>query len=53
MAAGGGAALTVKELDRRAQKWRPWRGYAVMHLWCAASDRAEARERPGNPGELR
>lgn len=39
MAAGGGAALTAKELDRRAEAWRPWRGYAVMHLWCAASDR--------------
>lgn len=39
MAAGGGAPLTAKELDRRAEAWRPWRGYAVMHLWCAASDR--------------
>src|SRR6185312_6939951 len=46
MAAAGGTALTVKELDRRAQAWRPWRGYAVMHLWCAASDRAAARDRP-------
>jgi AraC family transcriptional regulator of adaptative response / DNA-3-methyladenine glycosylase II len=44
MAAGNGAALTAKELDRRAQKWRPWRGYAVMHLWCAANDR-------NNPGD--
>ena len=39
MAAGGGAPLTAKELDRRAEAWRPWRGYAVMHLWCAAGDR--------------
>jgi AraC family transcriptional regulator of adaptative response / DNA-3-methyladenine glycosylase II len=39
MAAGGGAALTAKELERRAETWRPWRGYAVMHLWCAAGDR--------------
>ena len=39
MAAGGGTALTVKELDRRAEAWRPWRGYAVMHLWCAAGGR--------------
>jgi AraC family transcriptional regulator of adaptative response / DNA-3-methyladenine glycosylase II len=38
MAAGGGAALTTKELERRAATWRPWRGYAVMHLWCAATD---------------
>jgi AraC family transcriptional regulator of adaptative response / DNA-3-methyladenine glycosylase II len=38
MAAAGGAALTVRELDRRAAAWRPWRGYAVMHLWCAAAE---------------
>ncbi len=45
MAAGGGAPLTVKELDRRAEAWRPWRGYAVMHLWCAAGDRNDRGER--------
>ncbi|MBW4050102.1 MAG: DNA-3-methyladenine glycosylase 2 family protein [Proteobacteria bacterium] len=39
MAATEGAALTTRELDRRAAAWRPWRGYAVMHLWCAAGDR--------------
>ena len=39
MAAAGGAPLTAKELDRRAEAWRPWRGYAVIHLWCAAGDR--------------
>jgi AraC family transcriptional regulator of adaptative response / DNA-3-methyladenine glycosylase II len=39
MAAGDGAPLTNKELDRRAEAWRPWRGYAVMHLWCAAGRR--------------
>src|SRR6185437_4478996 len=46
MAAGGGAPLTAKELDRRAEAWRPWRGYAVMHLWCAAGDR-------NNSGDIR
>lgn len=44
MAAGGAAALTAKELDRRAEAWRPWRGYAVMHLWCAAGDRERTGE---------
>ena len=39
MAATDGAALTMRELDRRAAAWRPWRGYAVMHLWCAAAER--------------
>lgn len=22
-----------KELARRAERWRPWRGYAALHLW--------------------
>lgn len=39
MTATEGAPLTARELDRRAAAWRPWRGYAVMHLWCAAGDR--------------
>jgi AraC family transcriptional regulator of adaptative response / DNA-3-methyladenine glycosylase II len=52
MAAGSGTALTVKELDRRAEAWRPWRGYAVMHLWCAAGDRTAARAEPGNSGDV-
>jgi AraC family transcriptional regulator of adaptative response / DNA-3-methyladenine glycosylase II len=29
-AAGG---LTTRALDRRAERWRPWRAYAVMLLW--------------------
>jgi AraC family transcriptional regulator, regulatory protein of adaptative response / DNA-3-methyladenine glycosylase II len=44
-AGGAAGALTIRELERRAEAWRPWRGYAVMHLWCAAADRH-------NPGEL-
>jgi AraC family transcriptional regulator of adaptative response / DNA-3-methyladenine glycosylase II len=44
MAAGGGAPLTARQLEGRADAWRPWRGYAVMHLWCAATD----RERSGD-----
>ncbi|HEV7138990.1 MAG TPA: AlkA N-terminal domain-containing protein [Steroidobacteraceae bacterium] len=46
MAAAGGAPLTAKELDRRAEPWRPWRGYAVMHLWCAAGERNDRGEKP-------
>lgn len=23
----------VRRIERRAERWRPWRGYAVMHLW--------------------
>ncbi|WP_108666603.1 Ada metal-binding domain-containing protein [Euzebya rosea] len=25
--------VTARELDRMAERWRPWRGYAAMHLW--------------------
>ncbi len=42
MAAAGDGPLTARALEARAEKWRPWRGYAVLHLWAAA---AEARVR--------
>ena len=29
--------LTVRDLERRSQAWRPWRAYAVMLLWRTAS----------------
>jgi AraC family transcriptional regulator of adaptative response / DNA-3-methyladenine glycosylase II len=38
VAAGGGAPLTPRELEARAEAWRPWRGYAALHLWRAASE---------------
>jgi 3-methyladenine DNA glycosylase/8-oxoguanine DNA glycosylase len=28
----------VRELEDRAQRWRPWRGYATIHLWHAAAE---------------
>lgn len=28
-----GSRLGAKALAARAQAWRPWRGYAVIHLW--------------------
>jgi AraC family transcriptional regulator of adaptative response / DNA-3-methyladenine glycosylase II len=31
----GGKTLTPLELEARAEKWRPFRGYAVFHLWSA------------------
>ena len=30
-----GLPSTSKELLERAEQWRPWRSYAVMHLWYA------------------
>lgn len=38
VAADGGPALSTCALDGKAEAWRPWRAYAVMHLWSAASD---------------
>jgi 3-methyladenine DNA glycosylase/8-oxoguanine DNA glycosylase len=29
--------LTASELDARMEAWRPWRGYALVHLWQAAT----------------
>jgi AraC family transcriptional regulator of adaptative response / DNA-3-methyladenine glycosylase II len=31
---------TARELERRAEAWRPWRAYAVMLLWQGANDEA-------------
>ncbi len=28
---------SVRELERRAEAWRPWRAYAAMYLWNIAS----------------
>jgi len=30
--------LTAREADRRAEPWRPWRAYAVLHLWTASAE---------------
>lgn len=27
-----------RELEQRAESWRPWRAYAAMYLWCVAGD---------------
>jgi AraC family transcriptional regulator of adaptative response / DNA-3-methyladenine glycosylase II len=40
VAADGGDALSTRALLERAQAWRPWRAYTVMHLWRAATDAA-------------
>jgi AraC family transcriptional regulator of adaptative response / DNA-3-methyladenine glycosylase II len=38
--------LTARELDQRAQAWRPFRGYAVIHLWQASADSTATRAQP-------
>lgn len=36
-AATNGKPLATKALEDLSQAWRPWRAYAVMHLWRSAS----------------
>jgi AraC family transcriptional regulator, regulatory protein of adaptative response / DNA-3-methyladenine glycosylase II len=28
--------LSAQQLEERSEAWRPWRGYAALHLWCAS-----------------
>jgi AraC family transcriptional regulator of adaptative response / DNA-3-methyladenine glycosylase II len=35
---GRAAGLNRRALVARSEAWRPWRAYAVMHLWMGASD---------------
>jgi AraC family transcriptional regulator of adaptative response / DNA-3-methyladenine glycosylase II len=37
-AAGRASLLTTETLEAQAESWRPWRGYAAVHLWAAADD---------------
>jgi 3-methyladenine DNA glycosylase/8-oxoguanine DNA glycosylase len=32
-----GACATTRELEARAEAWRPFRAYAAMHLWASSS----------------
>jgi AraC family transcriptional regulator of adaptative response / DNA-3-methyladenine glycosylase II len=35
-----------RELEARAEAWRPWRAYAAMYLWSNASGGNVSRKRP-------
>ncbi|OZB64684.1 MAG: hypothetical protein B7X33_05180, partial [Lysobacterales bacterium 13-68-4] len=37
-AAPGGDALGTRAMEQRAEAWRPWRAYAVMHLWRSVGE---------------
>ncbi len=40
-----------RDLERRAETWRPWRAYAAMHLWQGVRDDAiEMLRRDRQPG---
>jgi len=36
--AAGDELVPSRELDRKAEHWRPWRGYAAMLLWATSKD---------------
>ena len=35
---GAGQTLGERACEQRSQAWRPWRAYAVLHLWHLAGD---------------
>ncbi|EIL98547.1 AlkA N-terminal domain-containing protein [Rhodanobacter sp. 115] len=51
-AADDGSTLSTKALDHMAEAWRPWRAYAVMHLWRSTADVPPA-PRPKRHKEVR
>jgi AraC family transcriptional regulator of adaptative response / DNA-3-methyladenine glycosylase II len=46
-AAARSRPLAASELEQAAERWRPWRGYAAVHLWAAPTRPAEVRPSPG------
>jgi AraC family transcriptional regulator, regulatory protein of adaptative response / DNA-3-methyladenine glycosylase II len=46
--ASGGRPLSARALERRAEAWRPWRGYAALHLWRAADAGGQDLKRVGS-----
>lgn len=43
---GDGSRLSARRLRDHAEAWRPWRAYAVVHLW---RDAAQATSTPATP----
>ena len=43
-ASDDGSTLGSKALAERAEAWRPWRAYAVMHLWREAMSQPRPRK---------
>jgi AraC family transcriptional regulator of adaptative response / DNA-3-methyladenine glycosylase II len=37
--------ISAKELETQSQAWRPWRAYAVMHLWSKYSEEVSLVDR--------
>jgi AraC family transcriptional regulator of adaptative response / DNA-3-methyladenine glycosylase II len=45
-AVGGGGIISHRELERMAEAWRPWRGYAALLLWTEPRPDHPARTNP-------
>jgi len=41
---GGEKRLSERETDLQSQAWRPWRAYAVLHLWHLSGDLAKEKK---------
>jgi AraC family transcriptional regulator of adaptative response / DNA-3-methyladenine glycosylase II len=48
LAEAHGRRPTPAELLARAQRWRPWRAYAALHLWTALTPTAGVSHREGD-----
>jgi 3-methyladenine DNA glycosylase/8-oxoguanine DNA glycosylase len=42
-----------RELEQRAEAWRPWRAYAAMCLWNMASENRSCASQVVRPGPQR
>jgi AraC family transcriptional regulator of adaptative response / DNA-3-methyladenine glycosylase II len=40
----GKSRVSVRELTKIADEWRPWRAYAAMYLWAGLADAADGNE---------
>ena len=40
---GGEKRLSEREAEARSQAWRPWRAYAVLHLWHLSGDKPKEK----------
>jgi AraC family transcriptional regulator of adaptative response / DNA-3-methyladenine glycosylase II len=43
---------TGRDLERRAEAWRPWRAYAAIHLWSMTGDRFSPKVTAISSGKL-
>ncbi len=48
LAPAGVARLSERATEAHSQAWRPWRAYAVLHLWHLPTDSAETRSTKTN-----